>query len=108
MNAIIKKRLQALEKAILPYSKDVVVELPNGTIARKSAVEWWNHREEWPLADLGRQNNSGGLMACLIFAALADEAIEKAAADDDALEAERLTAEREEMLKKYFGKTLKI
>ena len=100
MNAIIKKRLQALEKAILPYSGNVVVTLPTGENAVKSAVEWWEHREEWGLADFRQQSSRSGLVAYLVFAALADEAIEKA---ESPHEAENLIAERDFMLKAYFG-----
>lgn len=100
MNETIKKRIMALEKAILPHAKSVIVEWADGAQEEIDAGEWWEHRFEWPLADLRSQGNSGGLVACLIFAALADEAIEKA---ENAEEVERLTAEREKMLSLYFG-----
>lgn len=101
MNETIKKRIIALEKAILPHAKSVIVEWADGTQEKVTPEEWWKHRFEWPLADLRGQDNSRGLVAYLIFAALADEAIEKA--EGNAEEVERLTAEREEMLKLYFG-----
>ena len=99
----IKKRLAALAEKITPGDKVVTVEMPDGTRTKKSAIEWWEHRKEWRLSDFEHQDNGGGLVACLVFAALFDDGIIEARAAGDAPEVERLTDERNEMLKMYFG-----
>lgn len=99
----IRKRLAALGAIITPGDKVVSVDLPDGTRAKISAAEWWEHRREWGLSDFDHQDNRGGLVVCLVFAALADEAIDQAKADGNAAEVARQTEERDAMLKLYFG-----
>ena len=79
------------------------VDLPDGTRQNMSAAEWWEHRREWGLSDFDHQDNRGGLVVCLVFAAMFDESIDQAKADGDAAEVDRLTKERDEMLNLYFG-----
>ena len=99
----IRKRLAALGAIITPGDKVVSVDLPDGTLAKISAAEWWEHRRELGLSDFDHQDNRGGLVVFLVLADLADEGIDKAKADGDAAEVERLTKERDEMLNLYFG-----
>ena len=99
----IRKRLAALEAILQPGDNRVSVDLPDGTRAQISALEWWDHRKEWKLSDFDQQDNGSGLVVCLVLAALADESIERARADNDAAEVERLTKERDEMMDMYFG-----
>ena len=99
----IRKRLATLGEFFTPGGKVVSVELPDGTRQTMSAAEWWEHRREWKLSDFDHQDNRGGLVVCLVFAALADEAIDRAKADGDAAEVARQTEERDAMLKLYFG-----
>lgn len=99
----IRKRLATLGEFFTPGGKVVSVELPDGTRQNMSAAEWWEHRREWKLSDFDHQDNRGGLVVFLVLADLADEGIDKAKADGDAAEVDRLTKERDEMLKLYFG-----
>lgn len=99
----IRKRLAALGAIITPGDKVVSVDLPDGTRQNMSAAEWWEHRREWGLSDFDHQDNRGGLVVCLVFAAMFDESIDQAKADGDAAEVDRLTKERDEMLNLYFG-----
>lgn len=103
MNEIIKRRLAELERLIAPRGLEVVIENKDGTRERKRAVEWWEHRREWTLADFDYQDNRGGLVVCLVFASLADEALDKAKAEGNTDEIRRMEQERDEMLKMYFG-----
>jgi hypothetical protein len=103
VNESIKKRLTSLERLLAPKDGGVMIELPNGRREKKSAVEWWAHRNEWPLADWKYQGNEEGLVLFLAYAAIADKGIEDAKAEGNASEVERLTRERDESLKKYFG-----
>ena len=101
MNGIIKKRLEAIEKNLPPRHKTVTVELADGTQAKIDAAEWWKHRHEWKLSDFKSQENRGGLVVCLMFADMADDGIARA---KDKAEADRLTEERDQWLKMYFGR----
>lgn len=99
----IRKRLAALCEIITPEDNLVSVVMPDGTRQRISAAEWWDHRREWKLSSFDEQDNRGGLVVFLVLADLADEGIDKAKANGDAAEVERLTKERDEMLNLYFG-----
>lgn len=95
-----KKRLAILEKLTAPKSIMVSVEMPDGRIVQKNAYEWWENRKLWPLASWSKQTKEAGAVACLVLAAMADEAAYKA---EDQEEVKRLEDERTFMLKMYFG-----
>ena len=103
MREDVKRRLAMLERTLVRTEQTVTIEQPDGTLAQKRAAEWWAHRHEWPLADFDHQDNKGGLVVYLVFAAMADEGIIKALDSGDLSEVERLTEERDAMLKSYFG-----
>ena len=104
MNDGVKKRLAALEKLIKPVELAVAVEMPDGSIIRKSASEWWENRHEWPLADFDRQDNRASPVLCLSLAKMADDGIKTA---NSAEEVAYLENERDEMLRRYFRESVR-
>ena len=103
MNETIKRRLRELEQLITPKALEVVIENEDGTRERKSAVEWWEHRQEWELAGFDDQDNGGGLVVLLMFAKMFDDGAAEARANGNVVEAEYEEKERDAMLKLYFG-----
>lgn len=99
----IRRRLEAMGAAVDPGLKVVSVLLPDGSIVKRDAAEWWEHRNEWPLADFDHQDNRGGLVVCLVFAQILDSGIPKAKKAGNVAEVQRLTKERDDMLNLYFG-----
>lgn len=102
MNESIKRRVAELKKLLDHHSPSVMVEWPDGTRSEKSAAEWWEHRHEWSLADFEHQDNSGGLVVLLMLASMMDDGAKEAKAEGNIQEVERLTKEREELLKMYW------
>lgn len=99
----VKKRLAALGAILSPGENSISVCLPDGTRTKVDAAAWWEHRREWKLARLDQQDNRGGLVVCLMFADLFDEGAAEAKAAGNTAEVERMTKERDDMLKLFFG-----
>ena len=96
--AAIKKQLAILDKILTPRPLVVTVEI-NGRCIEKLASEWWQHRDEWRLADFNKQKGNG-IVVCLVLAEMFDEAIKTEKNKD---EAARMKEECNAMLDIYFG-----
>ena len=102
MNKSTMQRLAILEALLSPSALTVTVELPDGCLMEKDALEWWAQRKQYPLADLEHQENRRGLVVLLIFADMLDAGIAEAKAKGDDEQADQMTKERDSMLNLYF------
>lgn len=98
MNKSIINRLKVLEAVAVFDAGTCTVVMPDGTHEKKKAAEWWDNRDKWHLASWEEQDNRCGLAVCLMLADIADRAIKEAQEHDNQEEADRLSAERDNML----------
>lgn len=111
MNETIKRRLAILEEKLIASCSILRVTLPDGRRADVPAREWWLHRYEWdcdfPRGDWIVKADPNGWPDAVLFFALGFEKAAKRAKDGGNLaEYDRLMAERDDFLIKYFGEVI--
>lgn len=111
MNETIKRRLAILEDKLLPSGVVLRVTLPDGRRADVPAREWWIHRYEWdwsfPRGDcVAKYDPNGWPVALLAFAYWFDKAARDEMASGNLAEHDRIMAERDDYLTKFFGEVI--